>query len=371
MVIKQREYKYDLLRVVSMMAVIMIHVSGTWVNGFSTIMARGGTSVDELLHPLSACIYDSISRFAVPCFIMLSGAFILADRRKEDYLLFYKKSFYKLGTHTLIFTVLYTLYQILECFVGEKKGMEEVLELVKGLAKGSPMYHMWYMYMLVVLYLLAPVCVRLKNSISEAVFDKVAAVFLVVANLSAWTTQTVRLSWDVGRAFEYLGYFMIGYVIRKHTGGKENNKKVLPLIIGGVAVEVLVSFVEYYFQIVKGIGEGDLTYRIVAPYSPGIVLASVLIFTGFSYLSVKESRLIAKLSGMSFIVYLMHAGVWDFIGKVLYLLKGKDYIVGHLDNIYMIPVCVMAVFIVSLAGAEAYKVLYDKGMESWTGKRRQ
>lgn len=33
-----------------------------------------------------------------------------------------------------------------------------------------------------------------------------------------WTTQTVRLRWDVGQAFEYLGHFMIGYVIRKHVG---------------------------------------------------------------------------------------------------------------------------------------------------------
>lgn len=37
-----REYNYDWLRVVSMIAVIMIHVSDTWVSGFSTYVSEGG-----------------------------------------------------------------------------------------------------------------------------------------------------------------------------------------------------------------------------------------------------------------------------------------------------------------------------------------
>lgn len=37
-----REYNYDWLRVVSMIAVIMIHVSSSWVHGFSTYISDGG-----------------------------------------------------------------------------------------------------------------------------------------------------------------------------------------------------------------------------------------------------------------------------------------------------------------------------------------
>lgn len=48
------------------------------------------------------------------------------------------------------------MVQIPGCFVGEKKGIEEIFGLVINLLRGEPMYHMWYMYMLVVLYLLAP-----------------------------------------------------------------------------------------------------------------------------------------------------------------------------------------------------------------------
>lgn len=52
MAMKQREYKYDLLRVISMIAVIMIHVSATWVNGFSKIVAiRGGYFVSGAAAP--------------------------------------------------------------------------------------------------------------------------------------------------------------------------------------------------------------------------------------------------------------------------------------------------------------------------------
>lgn len=364
MIKKQREYNYDLFRVICMISVIMIHVSAVWVSGFSTLIPRGGICVGlEIRHPLSACIYNTISRFAVPGFIMLSGAFILADQKNGQYLPFYKKSFYKLGVHTITFTILYTIYKIPMCFIGERQGGKEIFGLIGNLVRGEPMYHMWYMYMLIVLYLLAPVCVRFKNSTSNMYFEKVSIIFLIVGNLSAWTTQTVRLNWDIGRSFECLGYFMMGYVIRERTKEKGNNKKAVLLIIVGGVVEIIVSYVEYYFQIIKGIAEDQLKLKIVSPYSPGIVLASVLIFAGFSYLVVKERKWIIRLSEKSFIIYLIHAGVWDFICKLFHLIKGKNFMVEKLDNIYMIPICVTIVLLISLLLTEKYNLLFDWGMK--------
>ncbi len=56
---KERENIFDLLRTVSMIAVIMIYVSLNWVNGFIKPMADGGNTC-ELANSIVAYIYNSI-----------------------------------------------------------------------------------------------------------------------------------------------------------------------------------------------------------------------------------------------------------------------------------------------------------------------
>lgn len=66
---KQREANYDLLRIISAIAVVMIHVTDFYKNAildksiFGELYLRNiGTTI----------IYVAIPRFAVPCFVMLS-----------------------------------------------------------------------------------------------------------------------------------------------------------------------------------------------------------------------------------------------------------------------------------------------------------
>lgn len=313
-------------------------------------------SPQSLIHPVSACFYNSVSRFAVPCFIMLSGAFILERPENGEYQSFYKKSFSKIGIHTLAFTGLYTAYRIVCCLL--QKELDELLTIVKDVVKGSPMYHMWYLYMLIGLYLLAPVCVRFKNSISECIFERVAIGFLFAATLSRWTTENVRMSWNIGQSFEYLGYFMTGYVLRRNLAGKANNVKGLLMIAAGLALEAGTSLIEYHFQIVQGIPESKLNYQIVSPYAPTIVLASILIFAGFSCLNIRANQIITQLSKLSFYIYLCHAGIWDILKKIVRLTEGKDFLMLHTDNVVMIPIFVLAVLIFSITAARIYSTLY-------------
>jgi surface polysaccharide O-acyltransferase-like enzyme len=110
---------------------------------------------------------------------MLSGAFILSNEKNDDYKKFYSKSFCKIGVPTVIFSLLYILYRIPLCFLGEFSGVSELLVLVKDILKGSPMYHMWYLYMLIGVYAMVPIILRFKRSISEKTFYKVSFILLM------------------------------------------------------------------------------------------------------------------------------------------------------------------------------------------------
>lgn len=79
----ERESNYDLLRILSAFAVVMLLVSVVFLK-FNDIKAPSNCS-------LSVIVLNTLTRFAVPCFFMTSGAFILADEKNADYKFFIKR----------------------------------------------------------------------------------------------------------------------------------------------------------------------------------------------------------------------------------------------------------------------------------------
>lgn len=74
--------------------------------------------------------------------------------------------------------------------------------------------------MMIGVYLLVPIVIHIKQDAEESCFSKLAVLYLLAACLSEWTSVHL-LKWDVGSVFCYLGYFMIGYIIRKHLECKK------------------------------------------------------------------------------------------------------------------------------------------------------
>lgn len=124
----------------------MIHVSAVWVNNTVGMIAEYRADITKIKAPFLICVYNSIVKFAVPCFLMLSGAFIIDNKKNDEYRNFYSKSFVHIGVPTIIFSGIYFLYRLPPCFIGEDRGINPLL---KDIIKDSPMYHMWYLYMLI------------------------------------------------------------------------------------------------------------------------------------------------------------------------------------------------------------------------------
>ena len=148
---------------------------------------------------------------------------------------------------------------------------------------------------------------------------------------------------------------MVGYSIRKINIGKSNRKATLAVLVG-ILLELCAAGFEYQ-QMVAGIQENELKYSIVGPSNPLIVLASTLIFYGFTVLDVKKD--LTKLSNLTFWIYLIHAGVWHFISNVIKLTKGKS-VFSKIDGMIWIPVSVAIVFIVSCVLSKLYIWMWGK-----------
>ena len=309
---KKRYNNYDLLRIIACIAVIIVHVS---------VIYKGALTDKEIFlpidttHGLSTIIWNTLFRFPVPCFVMLSGAFILSDNKNQDYKYFYNKGCKKIGIPLIIFSILFNFYNIVREFI--KGGtLIDCLEQIKLFAFGKPYAHLWYLYMLVELYLLVPIIIRFKNSINEKSFEKVSWIFLIISCLSGFTS-THLLSWDIGSSFCYVGYFMIGYTLKQKYEKQKSQVKGIIFIILAIMLEFIIVPIQYNHTML-GITEGMEKYTLLGSFNPIILMASVLIFAGISNISVKKD--LSKLSKLTFYIYIFHGVIEDISFNIFRLI---------------------------------------------------
>ena len=339
-----RESNYDLLRIISAFAVVMIHVTGTYENALEPGMLYNKLDVSRL-DWIYLCV--ALPKFAVPCFVMLSGAFVLSDEKNCDYNFFYKKTLSKIGIHTIIFSFLYVLYVLLQTMIEVAFNGAKPMVLVEPIVdwiKGSPYYHMWYMYMIMVVYLFAPIVCGIKRDIGEEKFIKVAWSFFVVSRICTWTSSHT-FSWDIGSAVCYLGYFMLGYAL-KSKGSKDLSKAIL-YIMAAVIIEVVASKIMYLEKINYYPLGSTLWIQNVL-----LTIAAVLVFAGFSNLEIRRNW--GELSALTFYIYLIHAFVWS---------RGEKWVRVNLgtegDSRMVIPVATVIVFLLSIFLSILYKNVWE------------
>ena len=316
---KKREANYDLLRIISTIAVVSIHVISVYRSTIAKDFSLS-TNTWENGDALIIAFLDALPRFSVPCFLMLTGAFLFDDEKIYKPGIFYKAKFQSLGIHFLIFIIFSILFQI--CFIIFGEDHNGASELVINLAFGLPFYHMWYIYMYIGIIALAPFFAYAKE-LWEKIGYRFPVIYLIWSSLSAWLSGSSMIAWNIGYSFCWFSYVIMGYFIKKRTS--KNNYRAFRDISGGVLLECLAGIVVYW-HIIHGMDEIDLSYQYIDPFCPIIVIASVLIFKGFSEIKTDLRIAWKGVSLHCLIVYLIHPFIWEVLKKVIYHMRGADYI---------------------------------------------
>lgn len=324
-----RQSNYDLLRIISTIAVVLIHVNANVAD--SNNISLVGFNICSLI--------NIITRFSVPCFVMLSGAFILNNEKNADYKHFYAKSFYKIGIPLVIILILSFLIAEMKAIIGGRDLLNPVFELLSG-----NLNNCWFMFMLVGLYFLVPIIIRIKNTISKKCYTIGSFVWLLVAMISQ-LTSTYSVAWSFGIIFSFVGYFLVGNVIY------ENMSRIK--FKGLYFIFVIICYALLFLY--RGI-TGFSKFSIDAYsnwFSPLIIIASICVFIAFSGIKIKAS--FGKLSGYTYVLYLLHTNVYI----VLYVLTRRMFpsLIEH--YILCLIVIAMLTFIISCIGAMIYDLLWS------------
>ena len=276
-------------RFVASFAVVLLHVAGGVVD--SAALGSFNWWVGNFA--------DSFVRWCVPVFIILTG-YLLSDPNKQIPVYhFYKKRFSKILIPIAVWIIFYSMVTYL------LSGTEgSVMSLIENFAFGTPYYHMWYFYLLIGLYLVAPFMNRLILNLS----DKELILIIILSSLLSSINMTwdhffnSTNSWPMTWFISFLPFYIIGSLFHRADVVKKMYLFNLPVFLCSFTI-VFVGF----FVLAKIIGQQGATIMYSYLSIPvGLMAITVFLALRSGKLRYLPSSLITHYSKMSFGIYLVH-----------------------------------------------------------------
>lgn len=329
--LKKRTIYFDLLRIFATFSVVILHTASfRWhdvdVKSFEWNVFN---------------FYDSIVRWTVPVFVMISGALMLnKDRSIKDLL---KKNVLRMALAFLFWS---SIYSLIKAFNGN-----DINYIIPYFIRGN--YHLWFLNMIVGLYLLTPFLRKIVENESLTKYFLFLAIILniglpyIVQILSFFYPDASSLmkktvdSFHMKTVLGYTVYYVLGYYLNTH---KIDKKSLITIIILG-----LLGFIMTIgLTLVASLYTNKHYTEFYGNFTLNVFLESIFVFTVFKAIfenkefSTKFTNIIYKISKYSFGIYLVHALIIDKLSshfKINALL---------FNQIISVPVLAIVVFVISL-----------------------
>lgn len=281
----------DNSRVIAILAVVFLHTASGVVS--QSDLGSSNWWVGNF--------YDSFVRWCVPVFVMISGALLLDPNKHEEITTFYKKRAAKLLVPTLFWTVFFSLWG--DGFWLFKVDSISLVDLAKRLVSGKTHYHLWFLYMIIMLYLFTPFFRKIViNSTRKEI---VALVFFsfALAVLNAISDKLYPNSYSlfIYGFLSYIPYFFLGYLIR--TDERKYSRVILWSIFFLSTISTFIGC--YTLASIKGLNIGLYFYGYL---SITVIPMSVSIMYLLKYWirPIGSKGISQKLALSTLGVYLIH-----------------------------------------------------------------
>lgn len=299
----RREHAYDWLRMLSTVSVVLLHTFSTYLDNYS---------VNEVGIPVAVIwtgIQTVLTRWAVPMFLMISGALLLKPSKEmtwERVGKYVNRPILALCSFGFAFCILEELY------IAHSLSLRLILLSIRNLLTGRSWAHMWYTYTLIGLYLLTPVF-QSYLLVSDKKAQRTLLLLLFVFALcmptigNALNMNLYNFIWLPSSVFYYLfGWYVSSYI--------EFSPRLMFLGLLSVIAAVAISSTFIY-------GVGSYAHWITDPSSPLIAMYSMSLFTAGRYflneLDISKHRLACYVTRHSFGIYLVHPIILNIFYKVL------------------------------------------------------
>lgn len=291
------------LRVLATICVLLIHTSMFVLNEFGKI---------SVFDWWIGNIYNSISRFAVPVFVMITGALLLPQ--EIGIKSFLKKRLNKILLPFLFWSILYIAYEAFLLFSdGTVLTMKELLCFVYFKLINGAAFHLWYIYMIIGIYLLIPI---LRKWIKNAT-EKEILYFLLIWFITLFAENRVICKYfpniDLRYFTGFIGYLILGYYLLIKRFDKIKNIQFLSLlmIFIGFAVTAIGTYIASIHLGSKNSLFGDYL-------TPNVLLSSIGMFLfvkNVKHLQSKMTYINTILDKYTYGIYLSHMLILVLLSK--------------------------------------------------------
>ena len=164
--------------------------------------------------------WDAASRWAVPIYIMLSGALLLDPSRKELPSTFYRKRLGRLGVPLVFWTAFFMWFgvQYTKAVSYQTPDGVKVTGVTAAwylLAMGKPYVHLHFIFRIAGLYLFTPMMrIWLANTPRKMQWVGVIAVLSLSGADSVMNALTRTEPSVFARFVPFIGYYLLGYMLR-------------------------------------------------------------------------------------------------------------------------------------------------------------
>lgn len=310
---KKRIVWIELLRIAACIGVIGIHAGSQHFRDIP---------MDTLTWNVSN-FFHGINRFAVACFIMISGSLYLDKKRHWDLKKLWFKNILPVFTAYVFWQVFYGFYRILvngTPSIGSVEFFKKMLIYVS-----SSYFHLWYLPMLMGLMILTPLLWEIVNSSRGKQWSEYMILLFLGFQIFTYTMGCFDLPWKEyiqnlmntvhpELVTSYVGYFVLGHYLYEY--GVPRKLERLIYILGTVLI-----FVGIWLCRQKSLETGRAVQDFYSNYSVVACAWSAGIFLFFKNhiskirWSEKQEKFICSLGSCTFGIYLIHACVRDVLHR--------------------------------------------------------
>lgn len=292
----RRKYYLDIIRIIATYAVIILHVASKYI---------GGGQYRPVL-----IFWDSCVRWAVPAFVMISGALFLSPYKQVTIKRLWKKNILRMFFSLIFWTAIYVLF---EYWLFDLDLHSCKMYLITGY------WHMWFVWMITGLYIITPFIRQIVKVPQLIKYYLVMFLFVTVLvptlrymiipymsiSRSEWAAKiftnidTMNLKFFLG----FTGYFILGYFFDTITLNRTMRRIIFLLGILSFPFGIYVN--EYLTLFCGATTPFDDSFSITS------FLQTIFIFNIFKYHSGWANKkisckIITSFSACSFGIYMIH-----------------------------------------------------------------
>jgi len=303
----------DNMRVVATISVILLHMAGSALYQFERIPAYSWWVAN---------LYDSVVRFCVPVFVMLSGALLLPQEVTLSY--FLKRRLFRIALPFIFWTCVYYLLDLhlerdmLSHMTLIAKAKWTLVQLEVGTAS-----HLWYLYMIIGLYLFIPIIGRWARNATNNEIKYFLIIWATTLVFNLPFVSKVKFNIDSRYFTGYIGYLVLGYYLAYKNFRLNSTLLYSALVVGSILFTAIGT---YYLSLREHVFAGSLYDYL----TPNVLALSIGIFMLLKKVVITNPfmiKIIELINRYSFGIYFIHmlflnmfANIgltWSFINPII------------------------------------------------------